>query len=74
MVDQILLKSDTSDKSLKLVETFAPDVAYMPIFFMEEDTASEKIESMNINYVGAELVFDREDASIVQDSYLGNDA
>ena len=70
MVDQILLKSDTSDKSLKLVEIFAPDVAYMPIFFMEEDTASEKIENMNINYVGAELVFDREDAAIVQDSYL----
>lgn len=70
MTDQILLKSDTSDKSLKLIETFAPDVAYMPIFFMEEDTASEKIEQMNIHYVGAELVFDREDAPIVQDSYL----
>ena len=37
---------------------------------MEEDTASEKIEQMNIHYVGAELVFDREDAPIVQDSYL----
>ena len=56
MADQVLLKSDPSDASLKMVETFAPKVDYMPIF-MEEDVASEKIENMNINYIGAELVF-----------------
>lgn len=69
MLDQILLKSDPSDRSLKLVEAYASDVDYMPIF-MEEDTASEKIEQMNINYVGAELVFKREDSPIAQDSYI----
>lgn len=69
MLDQILLKSDPSDRSLKLVETYAPTVDYMPIF-MEEDHASEKIEQMNINYMGAELVFESEKSPIAQDSYL----
>ena len=69
MLDQVLLKSDPSDQSLKLVETYAPTVNYMPVF-MEEDNASEKIKQMNINYVGAELVFESEQSPVVQDSYL----
>ena len=69
MLDQVLLKSDPSDQSLKLVETYASTVNYMPVF-MEEDNASEKIKQMNINYVGAELVFESEQSPVVQDSYL----
>lgn len=69
MSEQILLKSDPSDASLKLVETYASTVNYMPVY-MENDTASEKIEKMNINFVGAELVFESEDSAIAQDSYL----
>lgn len=69
MLDQVLLKSDPSDYSLKLVETYAPTVNYMPVF-MEEDNASEKIKQMNINYVGAELVFESEQSPVAQDSYL----
>lgn len=69
MLDQVLLKSDPSDQSLKLVETYAPTVNYMPVF-MEEDNASEKIKQMNINYVGAELVFESEQSPVAQDSYL----
>lgn len=69
MMDQILLKSDPSDQSLKLVETYAPSVNYMPVF-MEEDKASGKIEKMNINYVGAELVFEREDSPIAREDYM----
>lgn len=69
MVDQVLLKSDPSEKSLKMVEAYAPTVNYMPIF-MEEDTASEVIEKMNINYVGAELVFKTEASPVVQDCYI----
>ncbi len=69
MTDQVLLKSDPSDRSLKMVENFAPTVDYMPIF-MEEDTASEKIERMNINYMGAELVFRSESSPVAQDSYI----
>ena len=42
-----LMKSDPSEQSLKLIEAYAPDIDYMPIF-MEEDHASEKIEKMKI--------------------------
>ena len=38
MEDQILMKSDPSDQSLKLIEAYAPTIDYMPIF-MEEDLA-----------------------------------
>lgn len=69
MEDQILMKSDPSDESLKRIEAYAPAVDYMPIF-MQEDNATEKIEKMNINYIGAELVFAKETAPIIQDSYL----
>ena len=69
MEDQILMKSDPSDDSLKRIEAYAPNVDYMPIF-MQEDTASEKIEKMHINYVGAELVFAKETAPVIQESYL----
>ena len=69
MEDQILMKSDPSDQSLKLIEAYAPTIDYMPIF-MEEDLASDKIEKMNINYIGAEIVFEKETSPVIQESYL----
>ncbi len=69
MKEQILLKNAPDDTSLKLVETFAPDYMFMPIF-MEEDTKTERMNKMNIHYVGAELVFATESASIAQDAYI----
>ena len=69
MLDQILLKCDPSEQALKLVENYAPTVEFMPIF-KEEDTASEKIEHMNINYIGAELEFEKETSHLAQDSYI----
>ena len=70
MQDQILLKSDPSEKSLKIVEAYAPTYDYMPVF-MEEDRASERIKQMDIHYIGAELVFKSEDSPIARDSYIG---
>lgn len=69
MRDQILLKSDPSETSLKLVEAYAPSYNYMPVF-MEEDCASALIENMDIKYVGAELVFKSETSPVAQDSYI----
>lgn len=69
MQNQILLKSDPSETSLQMVETFAPSYDYMPIF-MEEDLASPRIEKRNIHYIGAELVFQDDSSPIAQDSYI----
>ncbi len=69
MKDQILIKSDPSEQSLKRVEAFASTYDYMPVF-MEEDSMSPMIEKMDINYIGAELVFKDETSPIAQDSYI----
>jgi len=69
MEEQILLKSTPEENNLKLVEAFAPDICYMPVFH-ETDAQSSRIASMNIAYAGAELVFTTEDAPIAQDAYI----
>lgn len=69
MREQILLKNAPDEKALKIVEAFAPEYMFMPIY-MEEDTKSAVIESMHINYVGAELVFATEHAPVIQDAYI----
>lgn len=69
MEDQILMKSDPTVDCFKRVEAYAPGIEYMPVF-MEEDKASGILEQMNINYVGAELVFKGEDSPIAQDAYI----
>lgn len=69
MRNQILLKSDTSLKSLELIEGYASKYDYMPIF-MDEDNATNQIKNMNINYIGAELVFKSDKSPIAQDAYI----
>lgn len=69
MKEQILLKNAPTKEALRTVEEVAPDYMFMPIY-MENDTASELIESMNINYMGAELVFSTEKAPVIQPEYI----
>lgn len=68
MVSQILLKSDPSDTSLQKIEAYAPDVDYMPIY-KQVDNATEKIERMDIHFIGAELVFSDMVAPIAGEEY-----
>lgn len=69
MIDQILLKTPPKMEYLKIVEEVAPDVMYMPIYKFE-DNMTEQIEKMNINLVGAELVFFTEDQPVAQPEYI----
>lgn len=69
MERQILLKNAPTKKALRMVEKYASDMMFMPIF-MEKDCESKLIEQMNINYVGAELVFSSEQAQIIQTDYI----
>ena len=69
MKEQILLKNAPDENSLKKVEAFASEYMFMPIY-MEKDTATIIIEKMNINYVGAELVFADEKSPVAQDEYI----
>lgn len=69
MKEQILLKHAPVPSVLKIIEDVAPDYMFMPIY-MEKDNASEIIEKMNINYIGAELVFETEKSPIIQPDYI----
>ena len=69
MREQILLKHEPIPGILKIIEELAHDYMFMPIY-MEEDNASEIIEKMNINYIGAELVFKTEQSPVVQPEYI----
>lgn len=69
MEEQILLKTAPTDELLEAVQAYASNYMYMPIY-MECDTATEKIERMNIHFVGAELVFQTEQSPVVQDEYM----
>lgn len=69
MREQILLKNAPIPAVLKAVEEVAPEYMFMPIY-MEEDTASELIENMNINFMGAELVFKTEQSPVAQPEYM----
>lgn len=69
MREQILLKHEPIPGILKIIEELAHDYMFMPIY-MEEDIGSEMIERMNINYIGAELVFKTEQSPVVQPEYI----
>ena len=69
MKDQVLLKHAPIPSVLKIIEDVAPDYMFMPIY-MEKDNASEIIEKMNINYIGAELVFETEKSPVIQPEYI----
>lgn len=69
MEDQIILKCPPLKANLEETQRYAPEYMYMPII-KEEDTCSSILESMNIRYIGAELVFAEETAPVAQDSYI----
>jgi len=69
MEDQILLKAPDKEKYISVIEELAPDMMYMPII-KEKDTVTQMLESRNINYVGAELVFAQDDSYLVSEEYI----
>ena len=69
MEDQVIIKTSNKSKYLDDVEKYAPDLAYMAIV-KEEDTTYEEIKKRNINYVGVEVVFEKETAPVAQKEYI----
>ena len=69
MEDQILLKAPAKMEYAKVMEALAPDLMFMPIL-KEEDTFTETLEAMDVNFVGAELVFARDDSPLAQADYI----
>lgn len=69
MEDQIVVKTAPTEKLLNIIESYAPEIAYLPII-KKDDGLHEMLKSRNINYVGAEVLFDREDHELCSDEYV----
>ena len=69
MEEQILLKAPAKIEYAKVLEELAPDMMFMPIY-KEADTFTETLEAMDVHFVGAELVFAKDDSPLAQDDYI----
>ena len=69
MEEQVLIKAPAKLKYAQIMGELAPDMMFMPIY-KEEDTMTELLEQMNVNFVGAELVFAREDSVFASEAYI----
>ncbi len=69
MEDQVLIKTENKPQYLNDVEKYAPDIPYMTIA-READTTHEELMRRKINYVGVEVLFQKEDAAVASREYL----
>lgn len=70
MEDQILLKSVPKPAYLDLVEAYAPDLRYLPIYKNAESVDLDALFSHNIRFYGAELVFASDTSYLCSDDCL----
>ena len=69
IADQILVKSGISDKVLNTLEEVAPELQFMPIV-KDVHEHHERLMNSNINYIGAEVIFDSEDKPVASDEFI----
>ena len=69
MEDQIVVKTTPRDDLFDIIESYAPEIAYLPIIKKDEGL-HEMLKSRNINYIGAEVLFDSEDSELCSDEYI----
>ena len=69
VTDQILVKSAPSDKVLEVLEEVAPELPFMPIV-KNEHPMHERLLKSRINYVGAEVLFVKDDATVASPEFI----
>ncbi|MBE6773977.1 MAG: glycerophosphodiester phosphodiesterase family protein [Ruminococcaceae bacterium] len=69
MENQILVKSKPSKKVFDFMESFAPELPFMPIV-NENCTCHEELMKRNINYIGIETCFKTDSAPVAQDEFI----
>ena len=70
MVDQIVVKTSPKQEMFDLIEEYAPEIAYLPILNKVSYGTHENLMARNINYVGAELVFDTLDCEVGSTDFI----
>ncbi len=69
MENQILVKTGPKEDVFRRIAEVAPDIAYM-LILRDRDEYSERMLSIPLNYVGAEILFTSEDAPIASREYV----
>lgn len=69
MLDQVLIKSTYSESVVRVLEELVPDISFM-LVVRDRDDYSSLLSKRNIQYVGAEVLFDSENAPVAADAYL----
>ena len=69
MTDQILVKSKLSKNVLDFMEQKAPELPFMPIV-KESHPQHEELMHKNINYVGVETVFQKDDSALAGADFI----
>lgn len=69
MIDQILVKSSLSEEVLTVLETVAPELPFMPIV-RETHPEHEALMKRNINYVGVEVLFKKDDSGLASEEFF----
>jgi len=69
MVDQVLVKSDVTEHVLRVLEEVAPELPFMPIV-SEEHPWHEELRKRNINYVGVECLFKKDDSYLASPEFM----
>ena len=66
---QVIVKTFIDEKTLSAVEQYAPDLMYMTVAW-HKDEVTELLTRRNLNFIGIEALFDREEDAICSDEYL----
>lgn len=69
MVDQVLVKSEVTEDVLRVLEEVAPELPFMPIV-REVHPWHEALRNRNINYVGVECLFRKDDSYLASPEFM----
>ncbi len=69
MVDQMLVKSAPSDAVLDALAEVAPELPFMPVV-KSTHPLHERLMNSGLNYIGAEVLFDSENAEVASPAFL----
>lgn len=69
MTEQVLVKSKPSDKVFCVLKELCPELPYIPIV-SEKHPMHNELMNMGINYIGAEVLFQKDDSYLASDEFI----
>ncbi|MEE1137253.1 MAG: glycerophosphodiester phosphodiesterase family protein [Acutalibacteraceae bacterium] len=69
MTEQMLVKSKPSKKVFEVLRQLCPELPYIPIV-SEKHPMHKELMDMGINYIGAEVLFKKDDSYIASDEFI----